>query len=175
MTALRSDLQQLRISCAPIQGCAFREHRLLNLWNLGSRCKAYDLYEEIRRFSSHLGAKVHWSHRTLLADSLAMGRELYWTVIWYIYLDTREKILYLVMFYFLCINTTEIPNHFTYLVFFLRKVRFILFCSHSTCEDNMLFSHVKISCCPFAVFCFKLWLFCNCLYVIIFSGKLFIK
>ena len=23
------------------------------------------------------------------------------------------------------------------------------------CEDNMLFSHVRISCCPFAVFCFN--------------------
>ena len=36
----------------------WREHRPLNLWNPGSQCKAYDLYEEIRRFSSHLGATV---------------------------------------------------------------------------------------------------------------------
>ena len=39
-------------------------------------------------------------------------------------------------------------------------MRFILFYSHSDgdlfmCEDNMLFSHVRISCCPFAVFCFN--------------------
>ena len=39
-----------------------------------------------------------------------------------------------------------------YIFFFLLKVQFILFCSHSirngdlfTCEDNMLFSRVKIS------------------------------
>ena len=47
------------------------------------------------------------------------------------------------------INTNEIPNHFTLIVFWceLRD----LSCSLSngdifTCEDNMLFSHVKISC-----------------------------
>ena len=41
------------------------------------------------------------------------------------------------------------PNHFT-LTFFLLRRRDVS-CSHSnrdlfTCEDNMLFSHVKISC-----------------------------
>ena len=46
------------------------------------------------------------------------------------------------------INTNEIPNHFTLIVF--RWERRDLLCSHSnsdifTCEDNMLFSHVKIS------------------------------
>ena len=44
-------------------------------------------------------------------------------------------------------NTDEIPNHFT-LIFFWCERRDLL-CSHSnsdifTCEDNMLFSHVKI-------------------------------
>ena len=47
------------------------------------------------------------------------------------------------------INTNESPNHFT-LIVFCRERRDLL-CSHSnghlfTCEDNMLFSHVKISC-----------------------------
>ena len=46
------------------------------------------------------------------------------------------------------INTNEIPNHFTLIVFWCER-RDIL-CSHSkgdifTCKDNMLFSHVKIS------------------------------
>ena len=46
------------------------------------------------------------------------------------------------------INTNEIPNHFTLIVF--RCERRDLLCSHSkgqilTCEDNMLFSHVEIS------------------------------
>ena len=47
-------------------------------------------------------------------------------------------------------NTTEMPNHFT-LLFFFRCERHDVSCSHSnrdlfTREDNMLFSHVKISC-----------------------------
>ena len=47
------------------------------------------------------------------------------------------------------INTNEIPNHFTLIVFF-RCERRDLLCSHNkgdifSCEDNMLFSHVKIS------------------------------
>ena len=46
------------------------------------------------------------------------------------------------------INTNEIPNHFTLIVFWCERRD--LLCSHSkgdifTCEDNMLFSHVKIS------------------------------
>ena len=46
------------------------------------------------------------------------------------------------------INTNEIPNHFTLTVF--RCERRNLLCSHSkgdifTCEDNMLFSPVKMS------------------------------
>ena len=46
------------------------------------------------------------------------------------------------------INTNEIPNHFTLTVFWCE--RHDLSCSHSTgdiftCEDNMLFSYVKIS------------------------------
>ena len=45
------------------------------------------------------------------------------------------------------INTNELPNHFTLIVFWCER-RYLL-CSHSngdifTCEDNMLFSHVKI-------------------------------
>ena len=49
---------------------------------------------------------------------------------------------------FIIINTNEIPNHFTLIVFWCE--RHDLLCSHSkgdifTCEDNMLFSHVKIS------------------------------
>ena len=46
------------------------------------------------------------------------------------------------------INTNEIPNHFTLIVFCCERRD--LLCSYSkgdifTCEDNMLFSHVKIS------------------------------
>ena len=46
------------------------------------------------------------------------------------------------------INTNEIPNHFTLIVFGCERRD--LLCSHSkgqifTCEDNMLFSHVEIS------------------------------
>ena len=53
-----------------------------------------------------------------------------------------------VMFFYY-INTNEIPNHFTLIVFWCE--RHDLLCSHSngdifTCEDNMfIFSHVKIS------------------------------
>ena len=47
------------------------------------------------------------------------------------------------------INTNEIPNHFTLIVFWCERRD--LLCSHSngdifTCENNMLFSRVKISC-----------------------------
>ena len=53
-----------------------------------------------------------------------------------------------VMFYLLKVNTNEIPNHFTLIVFWCERCD--LLCSHSngdifTCEDNMLFSCVKIS------------------------------
>ena len=46
------------------------------------------------------------------------------------------------------INTNEIPNHFILIVFWCERRD--LLCSHSkgdiyTCEDNMLFSRVKIS------------------------------
>ena len=46
------------------------------------------------------------------------------------------------------IDTNEIPNHFILIVFWCERRD--LLCSHSkgdifTCEDNMLFSHVKIS------------------------------
>ena len=49
---------------------------------------------------------------------------------------------------FIIINTNEIPNHFTLIVFWCEMCD--LLCSHSngdifTYEDNMLFSHVKIS------------------------------
>ena len=52
------------------------------------------------------------------------------------------------LFNFYYINTNEIPNHFTETVFSCERRD--LLCSHSngdifTCEDNMLFSHVKIS------------------------------
>ena len=52
----------------------------------------------------------------------------------------------IVLFYY--INTNELPNHFTLIVFWCERCD--LLCSHSngdifTCEDNMLFSHVKIS------------------------------
>ena len=51
-----------------------------------------------------------------------------------------------VLFYY--INTNELPNHFTLIVFWCERCD--LLCSHSngdifTCEDKMLFSHVKIS------------------------------
>ena len=47
------------------------------------------------------------------------------------------------------ININEIPNHFTETVLSCKRCN--LLCSHSngdifTCENNMLFSHVKISC-----------------------------
>ena len=49
---------------------------------------------------------------------------------------------------FIIQNTNELPNHFTLTVFWCERRD--LLCSHSngdifTCEDNMLFSHVKIS------------------------------
>ena len=52
-----------------------------------------------------------------------------------------------VMFFYY-INTNEIPNHFTLIVFWCEGCH--LSCSHSngdifTCEDNTLFSHLKIS------------------------------
>ena len=62
-----------------------------------------------------------------------------------------------------CINTNEIPNHFTLIVFWCE--RHDLLSSHSnsdifTCEDNMLFSHAQIS-----SFCAKDHLVCHwCLY-----------
>ena len=45
-------------------------------------------------------------------------------------------------------NTNELLNHFTLIVFWYERRN--LLCSHSngdifTCEDNMLFSHVKMS------------------------------
>ena len=66
-----------------------------------------------------------------------------------IFFNTRREISYLqaamkCSIYY--INTNEIPNHFTF-----RCERHDLLCNHSNddlfmCEDNMLFSHVKISC-----------------------------
>ena len=46
------------------------------------------------------------------------------------------------------INTNELPNHFTLIVFWCERRD--LLCSHSNgdifrCEGNMLFSHVKIT------------------------------
>ena len=61
------------------------------------------------------------------------------------------------------INTNEIPKHFNETVFSCKRRN--LLCSHSngdifTCENNMLFSRVKISC-----FCVKAHLvFHWCLY-----------
>ena len=54
-----------------------------------------------------------------------------------------------VMFSIYYINTNEIPNHFNETVFSYERRD--LLCSHRngdlfTCEDNMLFPHVKISC-----------------------------
>ena len=45
-----------------------------------------------------------------------------------------------VMFYLFSISTNEIQNHFTLIVFWCERCGDIL-----ACEDNMLFSHVKIS------------------------------
>ena len=62
------------------------------------------------------------------------------------------------------INTNEIPNHFTLIAFWCERRD--LLCSYSngdifTCEDNMLFSHVKISsCCAKAHLVFH-WCFYN--------------
>ena len=59
---------------------------------------------------------------------------------------------------FYYINTNEIPNHFTLIVFWCERRD--LLCSHSngdifTCEDNRLFSHVR-----YQVFAWKLtWYF----------------
>ena len=52
-----------------------------------------------------------------------------------------------VMFYLYYINTNEIPDHFTSIAFGCERCN--LLCSHSngnlfTCENNMLFSRVKI-------------------------------
>ena len=66
-----------------------------------------------------------------------------------IFFNTRREISYL-QAAMLCsiyyINTNEIPNHFTFCC-----ERRDLLCNHSngdllTCEDNMLFSRVRISC-----------------------------
>ena len=67
------------------------------------------------------------------------------------FFSKRREISYLqaamqCSFYY--INTNEIPNHFTLIVFWYERRD--LLCSHSkddifTCEDNMLFLHVKIS------------------------------
>ena len=67
------------------------------------------------------------------------------------FFNTRREISYLraamqCSIYYL--NTNELPNHFTLIVFGCERRD--LLCSHSngdifTCEDNMLFSHVKIS------------------------------
>jgi len=58
--------------------------------------------------------------------------------------STREEKFRISIYH---INTNEIPNHFTLIVFWCERRA----CSLSngdvfTCEDNMLFSHVKISC-----------------------------
>ena len=62
------------------------------------------------------------------------------------------------------INTNEIPNHFAEKVFSCERRD--LLCSHSngdifTCENNMLFSCVKISC-----FRAKAHLLFHCVYII---------
>ena len=68
-----------------------------------------------------------------------------------------------VLFTIYYVNINEIPNHFTLIVFSCERRN--LSCSDSngdlfTCEDNMLFSHVRISC-----FCTKAHLaFHWCLY-----------
>ena len=67
-----------------------------------------------------------------------------------LFFNTRREISYLqvAMYYSIYyINTNELSNHFTLIVFWCERCD--LLCSHSnsdifTCEDNMLFSHVKI-------------------------------
>ena len=63
------------------------------------------------------------------------------------FVSPSGHVLFYYLFYY--INTNEIPNHFTETV--LSCERCDLLCSHSngdifTCENNMLFSRVKISC-----------------------------
>ena len=69
---------------------------------------------------------------------------------WIYFFNTRREISYrqaamqCSIYY---INTNEIPNHFTLIVFWCERCN--LLCSHSkgdifTWEHNMLFSHVKI-------------------------------
>ena len=63
------------------------------------------------------------------------------------FVSPSGHVLFYYLFYY--INTNEIPNHFTETV--LSCERRDLLCSHSnsdifTCENNMLFSRVKISC-----------------------------
>ena len=70
---------------------------------------------------------------------------------WNIFFNTRREISYLqatrsCSIYY--INTNEIPDHFTEIVFLSQRYGFLW--SHSNgdiykCEDYMLFSHVKIS------------------------------
>ena len=69
------------------------------------------------------------------------------------------------------INTNEIPNHFAETVFSCERRD--LLCSHSngdifTCENNMLFSCVKISC-----FRAKAHLLFHCVYIINVFSKAF--
>ena len=66
--------------------------------------------------------------------------------------------------YFYYINTSEIPNHFTLIVFWCERRD--LLCSYSngdifTCEDNMLFSHVKIPNFRAKAHLVFHWCFCN--------------
>ena len=60
--------------------------------------------------------------------------------------DISLRLLKIFILFFYYMNTDEIPNYFTF-----RCLRHDLLCNYSnsdlfTCEDNMLFSRVKISC-----------------------------
>ena len=92
-------------------------------------------FAEIRNFSSRVEKYFTRTLRSLVKYSFNTRREIS-----YLQAAVKCSIYY--------INTNEIPNHFTLIVFWCER-RDLLW-SHSngdifTREDNMLFSHVKIS------------------------------
>ena len=117
------------------------------------------IYMKKVRFSSNLVARVR--HReppdTARAQPCDWSRAILDGNIINIFGHEKRNFVSSNVLFRIYINTTEMPNHFTYTyIFFSAKGALILFCSHSNsdlfmCEDNMSFSHVDIPCFPFAV------------------------
>ena len=127
----------------------------LPTWVSFSKCNTLNL--RLLRNSQFKKQRILHAHGSAEIRNFSSSVEKYFTSerseqVEYFF-NTRREILYLqaamkcsIKFYY--INTSEIPNHFTLIVFWCERCD--LLCSHSkgdifTCEDNMLFSHVKIS------------------------------